>query len=606
MEYLNDDIEKFLKKVCVPHDEKDTHKTLQENCHQAYKDACDHYEEMAVHVYGTQPRSLLEKIRPREDPEIREYRLASYRPITKSTCKKAINVINKIFNPKFSSIRFEDNAKAQLLKRYSLEDYPRFNSVVNYLSDYALKKGFADPNAIFLVQPYKLPYSTTERIMPYVSCYLSKNIHYIDENYALLFEKYERDEKAQRWYYTFADKVGVYNLLIEKTTSQDANIIEIGRYMHNRGKLPFWFLGGEYSEKYEGLFESFIYPAVPFWDEVIMDHSDLRGSIRMHMFPQKWEVADECDYIEDGKYGCEGGIISPDKGKPHVCPSCQGAGRKSVKSPYQTYWVPKDRFNNPDGTSTGFSAPFGYVEPGTETTKLLKEERDLGLRNGLSALNMDVLNNMGTNQSGISKDIDRRTELQEFLQKIADQYFCVHLPNIFDWFAWYMFGVEESNNEASVREILPEISKPCEFDVYTTGELTAQLQQAKTAKVNPSYLAVKQAEVQNKEFQTHPELLKPLNLELKLDPLAEQTREDIGMMLMNQTVTKQTAIIHDNIRAFVKRALEEDDSFADKEYSEQMEILKSFAEEIIEENKVQLDMTLLEDPIEKEAPIPVE
>jgi hypothetical protein len=93
---------------------------------------------------------------------------------------------------------------------------------------------------------------------------------------------------------------------------------------------------------------------------------------------------------------------------------------------------------------------------------------------------------------------------------------------------------------------------------------------------------------------------------LKLDPLAEQTREDIGMMLMNQTVTKQTAIIHDNIRAFVKRALEEDDSFADKEYSEQMEILKSFAEEIIEENKVQLDMTLLEDPIEKEAPIPVE
>lgn len=598
MEYLNDDIKKFLKKVCVPHDEKDTYKILQENCHQAYKDACEHYEEMAVHVYGTQPRALLEKIRPREDPEIREYRLASYRPITKSTCKKAINVINKIFNPKFSSIRFEDNAKAQLLKKYSLEDYPRFNSVVNYLSDYALKKGFADPNAIFLVQLYKQPSSKAERLMPYVTCYLSKNIHYIDENYALLFERYERVEKAQRWYYTFADKVGVYNLLIEKTTSQDATITEIGRYMHNRGKLPFWFLGGEYSEKYEGLFESFLYPAVPFWDEVIMDHSDLRGSIRMHMFPQKWEVADECDYIEDGKYECTNGTIFPDGGKPHLCPTCKGAGRKTVKSAYESYLVSKDKFPGPEGG--GFQVPFGYVEPGTEATKLLKEERDLGLKNGLSALNMDVLNNMGTNQSGISKDIDRRTELQEFLQKIADQFYCVHLPNIFDWFAWYMFGVEESNNEERVRKILPEISKPAEFDVYTTGELTAQLQLAKTAKVNPSYLAVKQAEVQNKEFQTHPELLMPLNLELKLDPLAEQSREDVTMMLMNQTVTKHSVIIHDNIRAFIKRALEEDQSFADKPYPEQMEVLKSYAEEIIEENKVQLDMSLLEDTEEEE------
>lgn len=596
LKYLTPDLVKRLQKLCIDHKEKDTQKQLSEICHDRYKDAVDHYEEMSVHVYGTKPAALLAKVRPREDEEITKYRLDSYEPVTKSTCKRALNVVGKIFNPKLYSIRFNVDEKAQILKKYAMEEYPRFNSVINYLSDFSLKRLIADANGIFLVQPFKLPGTTTERIQPIVTCYLSKNIHYIDEDSVLLFERFERKEKSMRWYYTLANRIGVYHLLIEKTTSQEATITEIAKYEHFRNQLPYWFLGGEYSDRFEGLFESYFSGALPFWNEVVMDHSDLRGAIRMHMFPQKWEVADECEYVEENKYPCEGGyIFNSEKGNKHKCPSCGGAGRKTVKSPYSTYWVNKDRFNNPDGSSAGFSPPFGYVEPGTESTKILKDERDLGLQKGLAALNMDVLNNMGTNQSGVSKDIDRRTELQEFLQKIADQYFCLHLPNIFDWFAWYMFSVESGNSEEKIKKIQPEISKPCQFDVYSTTELTEQLRGAKEAKINPSYLAVKQAEVQNKEFQTNPELLVVLNLELSLDPLAENSREDITMMLMNGTVTKQTAIIHDNIRALVRRALEENTNFKDKKYPEQMEILKKYADEIEEENKIHLDTTMLED-----------
>lgn len=603
LEYITPELTKRLIKVCVDHEDKSIHKTLQEHCHYRYKDACEHYEEMAIHVYGTKPVSLLERVRPREDPAIKQYRLDSYEPVTKSTCKRALNVIGKIFNPKLYSIRFESDERAEILKRYSLEEYPVFNSIINYLSDFAKKRVIADANGVFLVQPYRLPDKSTERVQPFVSCYLSKDIHDIGEDFALLFDKYERLEKEQRWYYTFVNTVGIYNLLISKTTSQEPTISEVSRYEHNRGKLPLWFLGGEYSDKYDGLFESYFSGALPFWNEVIMDHSDLRGSIRMHMFPQKWEVADECEYVEDNKYPCNGGyIFNQDKGRKYKCPQCDGAGRKSVKGPYETYWVNRDRFTNPDGTGAVIQAPFGYVEPGTEGTKLLKEERDAGLMKGLSALNMDVLENIGTNQSGISKDIDRRTELQEFLQKIADQFFCVHLPNIFDWFAWYMFQVEYGNSEERIRKIQPEISKPTQFDVYSTAELTEQLKGAKEAKINPSYLAVKQSEVQNKEFQTNPELLKTLNLELDLDPLAEVSREDLSMMLMNGTVTKHSAIIHDNIRMFVKRALEENQNFRDKKYSEQMEILKGYADEIIEENKIHLDTTLLEEEEEDLSP----
>lgn len=599
--YLTPELINRLRKLCVDHDDKSTVKDLKEYCHDRYKDACEHYTEMSVHVYGTKPVALLEKVRPREDPAIREYRLAAYEPVTKSTCKKGINVVNKIFNPKLSAIRFESDEKSQMLKKYSLEDYPRFNSVVNYLSDFALKRVVADPNGIFLVQPLnKQPGSKAVRLQPFVTCYLSKDIHLINEEYALLFDGYERLEKSQNWYYTYADKMGIYNLHVQKTTSADPTVTQIGEYEHLRGRLPFWYLGGEYSDRYQDLFESYFYAAVPFWNEVIMDHSDLRGSIRMHMFPQKWEVADECEYVEDGKYACEGGyIFNPEKGRKYKCPGCNGMGRKTVNSAFGSYLVNKDKFAGPDGAGS-FQVPFGYVEPGTESTKLLKEERDMGLQKGLSALNMDVLNNIGTNQSGISKDIDRRTELQEFLQKIADQFFAVHLPNIFDWFAWYMFAVESSNNEEVLRKLQPEISKPTQFDVYSTSELTDQLKGAKEAKVNPSYLAVKQSEVQNKEFQTHPDLLKVLNLELSLDPLAEISREDITMMLMNGTVTKHSAIIHDNIRAFVRQAVQDDPKFDDKEYTDQMEVLKGFADEVIEENKIHLDTAAIDDSVSPE------
>lgn len=592
MKYLTGDLVDKLKKLCIAHDPKDKNamRTLEENCHSSYKEAVEHFEEMSVHVYGTKPTSLLEKTRPREDADIRQYRLDTYEPITKSTCKKGLGVVTKIFNPKLSSIRFPtNNEKAAELEKYSMLEYPRFNSVMNYLESFALKRVISDPNGIFLVQPLKVPTLTTETIRPIVTCYLSKDIHDIGEDHALLFDGYQKLEKSQVWFYTYANKEGIYKLKITKATSQEPTIEEFEKYEHFRGQVPFWFLGGEFSDRFLGLYESYFYAAVPFWNEVIMDHSDLRGVIRLHMFPKMWEVADECEYVEDGKYECTNGTIFPENAKPFTCPGCKGAGRKTVKSPYESYLVNKDRFTNPDG-SVNPTAPFGYVEPGTETTKILKAERDEGLTKGLSALNMDVLNNIGTNQSGVSKDIDRRTELQEFLQKIANNFFDVHLPNIFDWFAWYMFAVQNGNSEEKIKKFLPEISKPVQFDVYTASELTEQLKGAKEAKVNPSYLAVKQSEVQNKEFATHPELLEVLNLELALDPLAEISRDEIAMMLMNMTITRETAIIHDNIRTFVKRAISEDEKFKDLEYTEQIEILKAFAQEVIEETKISIEL----------------
>ncbi|HRS40373.1 MAG TPA: hypothetical protein P5292_14425, partial [Bacteroidia bacterium] len=123
--------------------------------HEYYRGCVRHCEEMSWHVYGKKPERLLKRVRPREDPAITKYRLDSYEPITQSVCKKALSITHKIFDSGLWAVHFKDDKNSQELKKYTLEKYPRFNSVVNYLANYILKKMIADPNAIILVQPYK-------------------------------------------------------------------------------------------------------------------------------------------------------------------------------------------------------------------------------------------------------------------------------------------------------------------------------------------------------------------------------------------------------------------------------------------------------------------
>lgn len=87
-----------------------------------------------------------------------------------------------------------------------------------------------------------------------------------------------------------------------------------------------------------------------------------------------------------------------------------------------------------------------------------------------------------------------------------------------------------------------------------------------------------------------------LNAELILDPLSENSRDDISMMLANKTITQETAIIHDNISAFVSRAIIEDAKYLEKKPEEQMEVLKKFAQEVVEANKVTVDTTMFDNP----------
>jgi hypothetical protein len=572
-----------------------------EGKHENYAACRLHAEEMSWHVYGTKPERLLKRTRPREDPAITQYRLDSYEPITQSVCKKGLSIVHKIFDPNLYSIQFEDTKQAKELKEYTLDEYPKFNSIPNYLANFVTKKMIADPNGVILVQPYYYDISGAERVEPFATCYHSRDIFLSTDEYVLLFDKcieVERPNnqgKQKRWFFTFVTTKSVFKFYAELShNSQEVIITTVASYDHNFDELPLWSLMGDYSDHKEGVFQSFFYAAVPFWNEAVNDHSDVTGAYRMHMWPQKWEVADECEYVEDGKYPCTGGyVFNAEAQSKHKCPGCGGSGYKTAKSPYESHLVNRDKFLTGEGTAN-IQVPFGYVTVPVEATKMLEEKADKNLLMGLEALSMDVVNEIGLNQSGKAKEMDR-TELNDFLKRISSVMFDVHMVNIYYYFTKYMFDVSDPTQ---VDKIQPTIVKPTQFDVYSSTELTEQFAKSKEAKLNPSYLAVKQAEIQNKEFQTNPQLLATLNLQLYLDPLAEVMPDEITMMLTNGTITKESAIIHDNIRMFVSRAMEEHKDFAEMERMKQWEILEGYAEEVEEENQVKIDEAMIE-PIEE-------
>jgi len=581
--YLSEELVLRLKQIVTNfEDEKKKHKN--------YIHAVDHMEEMEVHLYGEKPEKLLKRVRPREDPAITEYRLESYEPTTTSTAEKALSIVNKIFNPKLYSIRFDEGTDQDILKDYTMVNYPGFNNVVHYLSAVGLKKTMCDPNGVFLIQPYNYLLKETDRVEPIITYYESEDIHFISQEIGIfLFDKKQDQKGNWIYYYQIVDKQGIYNVSITSVDNRNWTITEINKYMHLFGKLPFWHLGGTYDHEHMGLYQSFFYPAVPFWNKAICAESDLDGAFISHLHPQKWEVADECDYVYEGQ-ACQGGrIYNETEGTSQKCPSCNGAGRKSVKGPHSTYWVNKDKL---DGVNNQAPAPpVGYISVPTEATQMLSDRVDKLLEKGLNALAMDVVNNIGENQSGVSKAYDR-TELFDFLGKVRDLFYDKHLTDIFYFFAKYMF-IGKSDEELA--KIEPNISKPVDFDIFTTQELSDQLKVAKTSNINPAYLTVKQVQIQNKEFFGEPELRDTLNLILELDPYAEMSRDDVSLMIMNGTITKIDGIVHDNIRYFVRRAQEEKKGFAELEYTKQVEILREYAKEIEAENKVKIDQTVIQD-----------
>jgi hypothetical protein len=561
---------------------------VREKRHPLYHKTVKCAERMSVHIYGEKPTEILDRVRPREPDEIKSYRKENYEPTTKATASKALSVISKIFNPSLYQIKWKDQSNSGAeLERYTLEYFPKHNSIIKFLSQAGLKRMIADPNGVFTVRPAYTPQSSLERVEPTIKIYGSENIWYYDDDHFLIFKRdEERKGGGKIYHFEYYDKTQVAELEAEVITQQRITVTITMSYNHGFDEIPVWFLTGETETEDNGdeYYVSFFEPAIPFWNKAIMHESDLDAAFIMHLHPQKVVVAEECDFIDqDVNQRCMNGQIALGDGSYRICPSCKGTGKRIPVGPYGIHMVTKDKLSE----GAPMNVPVQYVTVPTDPTKMLKERVDEQHRKGLEALNMDILDRVGENQSGIAKVIDRG-ELYDFLYKISDVVFDTHLQNFFYFFNLYMFGVQDKNPGRSLDKNLPEIQKPVMFDLSSAGEMTLEYAEAKKASINPEFLRQKQIAIAAKEYGNNPEIKRKVIVKLELDPLPEISPADMDLKLAGGTISRRDAVIHDNLGTFVERAEQDYKDFYSLPKVEKLDIIRKYADEFIIQNRVTL------------------
>jgi len=547
------------------------------NKHSYYDYTVEHAAEMSVHIKGDQPGALLNDYRPNEPAEIHDYRLRIWQPITKSSSKRAISVIQRINNSRYYSIDFpaQPDSITDTLETYLTTNYPRFDSLIHWLFDVALKDMLNDPNGVV-----DLDVPDNEYYQPYTFCYRSDQVIDKGENYytILLDEKSpvkvgQVEKMEGNIYYVFTEtqliefrQVGV---------KADDKYEQTTLLTYNLSDPPVFELGGEYvSGTYPMIYESFMSGILPFWNDAVREYSDKQANFVQHVYLERVEMQVRCDARGcvpqeelQGMYG----IKSGDGCK--VCERCSGTGYISGRSPYGITVV-KDK-DWKEGQEKMEFPGVTYIDKPTEIVTLLTDDIKELIKKGFEAINMDILNEVGENQSGVAKTIDR-SDLDSFLLSISNRLF-----NIYSMAAYYIGYFRYSNVLQDWQSYLPEVNKPTNFDVLTSGMLADILQAAKQAKLNPHLIDELEKDYVNKQFGSNEKLRRKHTLYIELDPLSNVSEEDKYTRLINGGITRTDYIVSSNIKQFVNRALQEQD-FLELERSEQLAILREYASEQVQ------------------------
>lgn len=570
--------------------------------HDCYEKACEHANYMAIHIYGKKPDELLNRARPREDPEVLKYRLDNWEPTTKAAADKAVHVVSKIFNPNLYSIRWKkETREVNELKDYMLYYYPDYNSVMSFNKDVMLRKMLCDPNALMVIKPQEVPMDQTQRPEPMTVIYGCESVWDYDRDHYLVYLRTEKTDKREYFYFEYYDKIQYIAFrAYYDASNRTINIEEEERYVHNFDDIPAWLLRGNSVALDNGkiMFESFFAAALPNWNLAIIHESDLMGAYITHMHPQKYEMTEECGYEfpwEGAAYRCRGGTIKYPYGdgqRSMDCPHCYGTGQTSVKSPYGVHLFNKAKLDDAPNNQL----PVGYVTIPTDATKMLEERTREMIRKGMWAINMDVEDKVGEVQSGVAKVIDRSAQ-NDTLSNIATVVFDIHTTNQFYFINKYMFDVESSSKGRTSDENLPEINKPTSFDVASAAELINNYKAAKDSGLDRNFLVSKQIEILSRDFSTNPDIKKYNIALLELDPLPGLSVDEIDLEITKGRIRKVDGVIHDNIKPFVDRAISEDQEFLTKTRIDQLAILEKYAAELIKSEKPQVDMAVMDDDI---------
>ena len=552
---------------------------------------------LTTHAYGRMPKELICERRPNESDNVKKYREKIYVPITKRTMTKVISSLEKIRRSQDWNIQYDAKseqskiATGETLQDYCEHNYPHFTSITNWAFAVLLRSYLLDANGIVAVVPERMQVGANEYVRPVALFFESEQImDYVEGEYVVLKSRdtstYTTKEGQKR-----SNNGAIYYVITptqccrwEQVSAAKSDVMEKEIFQHNIGVLPAFKVGGMYHSRINNdtIFESRISGMIPSLDEAAREYSDLQAEILQHIHSEKYAFANTDCPVCHGS-GTEEVFGKDEEGKETVierkkCHHCGGRGSIINVSPYGEYIINAARF----GEQNVPTPPIGYVTKSPEIAKFEDEHVRQHIYDALAAINMEFLAETPIAQSGTAKAYDK-DELNNFVNAIAEDIVRI-LDNIYYFICEYRYKVIVPNDDAR-KALLPKINVPTKYDILNTSTLMAELKAARDAMVNPMILRELEIDYAKKQFNTDPEIARMVEITFDLDPLFGMNEDTKMSMRQNDGITETDYIISCNIVPFVRKAMRSVPNFADKEYTQQMAILKTYADEVKKANE---------------------
>lgn len=553
--------------------------------HIAYDKTVEMYEHLRVHANGETPTHLIFERRPSESEYIKDYREKIYEPITKGNVTKVISSLSKIRRSTDWAIAFPDKKvstikKGEELEEYVTKSYPyNFYSLTNWIFGVALKNYLIDSNAVILVEPINGDKEVSDYYKPFPFIFNSPQVvDFVADDYAVLISSancsyniYDRNgsiasTRTDGLIIHYVDRLRITTYY---QTNTDFKFVINRDYIHNLGIFPAFKMPGVFFEAcgHTFIYESRINGMLPHLNEAARIYSDLQAEIVQHVHSEKWL------YMNTQCRTCNGlGQVLMEETKCD-CHDCKGSGRVPT-SPYSNHVLTPPVM----GEEMIPAPPAGYIQ---KQDVALMCDKINGLVNehlykSLSAINMQFLDQTPLNQSGVAKEVDK-DELNNFVHSVAEDLVYIMDRIVYITNEYRISGL--ITDPARRNELLPSIAVPERFDLLSSSYLVDEIAEAKNNNINQLIVSTLETEYAAKKFYNTPEIAQTIVLMYELDPMPALTEEQKMMRLQNEGVTQEDYIISSNIVPFIRRALREDDGFANLPYADQWDIMVSYAAE---------------------------
>jgi hypothetical protein len=454
--------------------------------HKAYDETVVDAFNLSVHADGVYPQKMIEDRRPSESEQVKKYRKEIWKAITKPTWNKVLTELSKIRRSADWSITYDPTAappkiiESEMLQKYCEEEYPYFQSVTNWAFSALLPLYAKDANAVVAVIPIEIPTESNVYLKPYAYLFDSCNVYdFKQDDYAVIKSTdtvIMVDDAGRK---TFGS---VFYIMTTMWIEKYAQISSGGKYLlswhydHNLGKLPAFRTPAVVKKTLDDtiVYRSKIGAMLERLDEAVREYSDLQAGVVGHLYPERWELADECPKCKGQRIVYPAGF-----GTPGIkCDECGGSGNRP-RNPYTTMYVKYDKTLQSNNVPL---PPAGYVERDVEILKLQDERIDKHEFKALAAINMEYLANTPLSQSGNAKEVDR-DPASTFCNSVAEDivYAMDYVYELTNDYRYANIVPDEEDRKA----MNPFVKVPDKFDLLSSTYLEEQITKQKENKGNP-------------------------------------------------------------------------------------------------------------------------